>query len=148
MPKGALLHAHVDATVDANFVISLAIKQPAIHVRVSNSVNASTIKSTLPEFRALPEEQFTETPSLTCASYLPNTWVQFRRARENFDPRLGGAAGFDKWVLNAMTVNPAEAYGTHNTVTKVRTNTTGHVYHDSHICRFGRNSHLHFLFLK
>ena len=40
-------------------------------------------------------------------------------ARETFSPELGGPEGFDKWYVGATTINPAEAYGTHKTVTKV-----------------------------
>lgn len=119
MPKGALLHAHLDATVNVNVMLRLALQQPAIHVRTSRPVNASTIAFTLPEFRALPQDQFSEGAVLTESSYPANEWVSIRKARETFDPTLGGPQGFDNWVLGALTINPDEAYKTHNTVTKV-----------------------------
>jgi adenosine deaminase CECR1 len=119
MPKGALLHAHLDATVNQSFLLKLALEQPAIHVRASQVISSSTIGSTLPEFRALSQELFTNVASLTDSSYSPDDWVPLRNARENFSSSLGGPEGFDQWVIAAMTINPAEAYGTHNTVTKV-----------------------------
>jgi adenosine deaminase CECR1 len=119
MPKGGLLHAHLDATVNAATLLKLALQQPAIHVRTKNTLNISTIASTLPEFRALSPDLFSDAFSLTDGSYVPNTWVSIKRSRENFAASLGGPEGFDKWVLNAMMINPSEAYGTHNTITKV-----------------------------
>jgi len=119
MPKGALLHAHLDATVNAKFLLQLALKQPALHVRVPRAMNASTLSSALPEFRALSREQFSDAPGLTDATYEPGTWVALQRARETFDGSLGGPEGFDKWVIGAMMINPTEAYDTHNTITKV-----------------------------
>jgi adenosine deaminase CECR1 len=124
MPKGALLHAHLDATVNAVFLLKLALEHPSVHVRASNAVNELNFASTLPEFRALPPDQSTNdtaTSGLTDATYCPNSWIPLQKAREMFDPNLGGSEGFDKWVIAAMMINPAEAYGTHNTVTKVLT---------------------------
>jgi adenosine deaminase CECR1 len=119
MPKGALLHAHLDATVNVNVLLSLALQQPAIYVCVPTPINASTIASTLPRFQALPQDQFSDGAGLTDPSYVANDWVSIRKARETFSPELGGPQGFDKWVLAALTINPNEAYKTHNTVTKV-----------------------------
>lgn len=119
MPKGALLHAHLDATVNQNFVLQLALQQSALHVRTTTAVNKDTIDSTLPEFRALPQNQFAEGPGVTDPAYVANKWVSLQKARNTFDPELGGPDGFDKWVLGAITINPKEAYETHNTVEKV-----------------------------
>ncbi|KAF7338110.1 Brix domain-containing protein [Mycena venus] len=136
MPKGALLHAHLDATVNAEFVLKLALEQPALHVRTAESLSALNISKILPEFQALPQELFTNSDvSLTDPSYRPSTWVSLKKAREAFNPALGGPEGFDKWVVGAMTINPSEgksviskgaigeltsaaAYQTHNTVNK------------------------------
>lgn len=119
MPKGALLHAHLDATVNAKFLWQLALKQPALHVRVPRVLNTSTLSSTLPEFRALPREQFSDVSSLTDGAYEPGFWVALQTARETFDVDLGGPEGFDNWAIGSMMINPTEAYNTHNTVTKV-----------------------------
>jgi adenosine deaminase CECR1 len=120
MPKGALLHAHLEATVNADVLLRLALQQPAIHVSTSQPINASTIASTLPEFKALPQDQFSDGVGLTEHSYKANDWVSICKARETFDQELGGPLGFDKWVTSALTINPNEAYRTHNTVPKVR----------------------------
>ncbi|KAF5389871.1 hypothetical protein D9757_003578 [Collybiopsis confluens] len=121
MPKGGLLHAHVDATVNVAHLLNLATKYPAIHVRASTALNATNIGSVLPELRPLPEDLRSSAGliALTDSNYVPDTWVQFNKAKESFSPQLGGPEGFDRWLTAAMTINPTEAYVTHNTVTKI-----------------------------
>lgn len=121
MPKGALLHAHLDATVDVEFLLQLASKQPGIHVRVHDPLYKSNLPTNLPEFRILPREQYSQVKSLTDPSYPLESWVSFENARSFFSPELGGAEGFDKWLTGSMTINPSEAYGTYNTLEKVCT---------------------------
>jgi adenosine deaminase CECR1 len=109
MPKGALLHAHLDATVNAEFVLKVALEQPALHVRTTEPLSALNISEMLPQFSAIPQEMFTNSDvALTDPSYTPSTWVSLKKARAAFDPALGGPEGFDKWVIGAMTINPSE----------------------------------------
>ena len=118
MPKGALLHAHLDATVNAEVLVQLALQHPSIHMRTAERLTAANMGSILPEFRPLASAK--DSPvSLTAESYQPGTWVPLLRAREDFPPDLGGPSGFDRWLVRAMTISPAEAYKTHNTTTKV-----------------------------
>jgi hypothetical protein len=117
MPKGALLHVHLDASVSVSFLLQLALKHRAVHVRTASALSPQSITSVLPEFRILPESEFTSLESLTDPSYPDNGWVPLKLARQNF--AFGGEQGFDQWFQAAVTINPAEAYGTHKTVTKV-----------------------------
>lgn len=119
MPKGALLHAHLDATVDPETLLKLALKHPAIHVQVPEIVTAENIRTLCPTFKALPPAEYAEGLGVTDQAYTPNTFVTIHKARDTFDASLGGPEGFDKWVCSVMTINPAEAYGTHNTIAKV-----------------------------
>lgn len=120
MPKGALLHAHLDAMVNVNILLKLALEQPAIHVRAPLRLTTNNIKELLPEFKALSRHTFSDLKSLTDDAYRGGEWVPLQRARETFDVGLGGPAGFDEWITDALTINPSEAYGTHDTPTKVR----------------------------
>ena len=122
MPKGALLHAHLDATVDVNFLLNRALEQEAVYVRASAPLTTlSPTANVLPEFTPFPksEVKLSAGLSLTDASY-DGGWIPMNAARESFSPELGGPAGFDKWFVASTTINPAEAYGTHKTVAKVR----------------------------
>lgn len=120
MPKGALLHVHQFATVEASFLLELALQQPAVHIRCPNVIDNLTMTGTLPEIRPIPKGQYTHSCGITDAAYMPNTWVKMLTARKTFDPSLGGAEGFDKWIINTFVINPSEAYGSHNTPNKVR----------------------------
>lgn len=120
MPKGALLHAHLDATVDVDFMLELAKKQPGMHVRVRHPLSKSNLATNLPEFRMLPQEQLSSVNSLTDLSYPLGSWIPLENARSFFSSELGGAEGFDKWCIGSMSINPSEAYGTYNTLEKVR----------------------------
>ncbi|KAG9318586.1 hypothetical protein JVU11DRAFT_678 [Chiua virens] len=119
MPKGALLHVHQHATVEAGFLLALALGQPAIHIRCSNVIDTSTVAQALPEIRAIPKEEYTQSCGITDAEYVPNTWVSLQTARETFDPALGGPEGFDKWIISTFVINPSEAYRSHNTPNKI-----------------------------
>ncbi|KAG6909610.1 hypothetical protein DXG01_016392 [Tephrocybe rancida] len=97
----------------------LALKQPALHARVTERVTNATIGSLLPTFRALPPDEFSTAHGISEESYVAGSWVSLKNARENFDPDLGGPEGFDRWVLASMMINPTEAYVTHNTIKNV-----------------------------
>jgi len=121
MPKGALLHAHLDATVDVNFMLNRILEQEALYVRASAPLNTLLpTANVLPEFSPFPksEVKLSAVQSLTDALY-DGGWIPVKVARETFSRELGGPEGFDKWYVASTTINPAEAYGTHKTVEKV-----------------------------
>ncbi|THU77915.1 adenosine deaminase-related growth [Dendrothele bispora CBS 962.96] len=131
MPKGAILHSHFDAMGNPAEILKLVLEQSAMHVCCSSPLNSSNLKSILPKFKCLPPEEYPkETVSLTDDNYTCNSWISANSAREMFDPELGGPGGFDRWVIAAMTINPTEAYGTHNTIKKIwqKLATTFHLY--------------------
>jgi len=119
MPKGALLHSHLDAMVNAAVMLRFALEEPAIHVKVPTQLTKASIPSTLPTFRGLKPSEYSDEPSLTSGPYVPGTWVHIKRARENFSSEYGGPEAFDAWVVGSLTINPREAYETHNTVAKI-----------------------------
>ena len=122
MPKGALLHAHLDATVDVNFLLNRILEQEALYVRASAPLTTLSLPANvLPDFSpfAKSEVNLSPTQSVTDPSY-DGGWIPVKVARETFSPELGGPEGFDKWFVASTTINPAEAYGTHKTVAKVR----------------------------
>ncbi|KIO32496.1 hypothetical protein M407DRAFT_213600 [Tulasnella calospora MUT 4182] len=122
LPKGALLHAHMDATCDAEFLLRTASEEPQMHVRASVQINRETVGSTMPEFQAMPID-FQASPyrSVTNPDYEGGAWITINSARDNFSPELGGAEGFDDWVLAAMRIDPEEAYVKYNTSKKIWT---------------------------
>ncbi|KAJ7033747.1 hypothetical protein C8F04DRAFT_957252 [Mycena alexandri] len=118
----ALLHVHLDATLNPKLLLEFGLEEPAMHVCVSERLTSANIFTTLPEFRALPKDDWVlanSTCGLTDKDYVPNTWVQIRKARDTFDTSMGGPECFDQWVERALSISSTEAYRTHNTVAKV-----------------------------
>ncbi|OJA17830.1 hypothetical protein AZE42_03322 [Rhizopogon vesiculosus] len=121
MPKGSLLHVHHNASVEARTVLNLALGHPAIHIRVPGPLDASSLKYVLPDIQPIPAEQYPATvnpASITDVTYTGG-WVPIQKARELFDPALGGPDGFDKWVLGTFVINPSDAFRTYNTPMKI-----------------------------
>ncbi|KAH9005332.1 hypothetical protein EDB86DRAFT_3062117 [Lactarius hatsudake] len=102
--QGALLHAHVDATVDKGYLLELALKAPFFHVRTSCAATTAISTAAVPEFRAFKEAQLSQSASVTDPEYPANSWIPLHQVRESFS--LGGPDGFDIWVLDTMTINP------------------------------------------
>lgn len=48
MPKGALLHAHMDAMVDFDFLLNLLLHTPGIHIHCDRSLDTSEALETAP----------------------------------------------------------------------------------------------------
>jgi len=114
MPKGALLHVHLDLTVNGSTLLALALQHPSIHIRASARITPTSVKSVDIEFRPLPASFVPQCISLCLPTYKPGEWVALRRAREQFDAALGGTQGFDHLVASSLTINPSDAYVTHN----------------------------------
>ncbi|KAM5534846.1 hypothetical protein V8D89_011485 [Ganoderma adspersum] len=119
MPKGGLLHLHLGMVVRVDKLLQLGLQYPAMHVRMSTPLTRETLGTVQPTFRALPQEQWSTHPSFTDSLYVPGSWVSLQNARNNFSAALGGPEGFNRWAADWMTVNPSEAYGTHNSPDKI-----------------------------
>jgi hypothetical protein len=114
MPKGALLHVHLDLTVNGNTLLALALQHSSIHIRASARVTPDSIESVEIECRPLPSSFVPQCISLCLPTYKPGQWIPLRRAREQFDAALDGTQGFDRWLATCLTINPNDAYITHN----------------------------------
>src|SRR5487761_1317851 len=108
MPKGALLHVHIEATVDKGYLLELALKESSMHVRTPGVVTATNSTITQLEFRPFKQAQSSQYASVTDATYPGSIWIPLHQARSSF--ALGGPEGFDRWVISVMSMNPAEAY--------------------------------------
>lgn len=121
MPKGALLHAHLEASVDVKFLLKRVLEQDTMYVRASVPLTTlSPTANVLPEFSpfAKSEVELSAVQNLTDPSY-DGGWIPVNVARESFSRELGGPEGFDEWYISSTTISSAEAYKTHNTIEKV-----------------------------
>ncbi|KAF8669690.1 adenosine [Rhizoctonia solani] len=118
MPKGAILHGHMDAMCDANFLYKEALKYPQMHIRVDSAITSDS-PWPLPQFRPLTADSSAKNinaPSLASSDYILKSWVPLKRARGIFEY---GKEAFDKWIVGAMMINPKEAYVDYNTSVKI-----------------------------
>ena len=121
MPKGALLHAHLEAILDVRFLLEKVLEQDLVYVRASAPLVAlSPTANVLPELTPFPksEVKLSSVQSVTDPFY-DGGWIPVNVARSAFSQELGGPDGFDRWFVSSTTINPAEAYGTHKTVEQV-----------------------------
>ncbi|CAE6421596.1 unnamed protein product [Rhizoctonia solani] len=119
MPKGSLLHLHMEGMGDAKFLLQTALEYPQIHIRIHSAITSDS-PLPLPQFRPLTLDmcaKYANVPSLTSLEYVPGSWVPLHKARSEF--AYGGPEAFDKWVVGTMTINPKEAYVECNTSTKI-----------------------------
>lgn len=134
MPKGALLHCHMDGTVQANWLIQEAVKyQDIFHVKADAPMTKETLYTNGVCFAALPPAQRQQSASTTAdifhSDYDGHQWMSLREARKRFpfptvyDPLpLGFVEGidvpsgstngepetaFDSWLHSLMTMTPS-----------------------------------------
>ncbi|KAG9008047.1 hypothetical protein FRB94_013812 [Tulasnella sp. JGI-2019a] len=121
LPKGALLHSHMDAMCDAEFLIKEAFKYDQMHVRSPSVISANTLMSTLPVFSALSLDYIEGVSKVGIGhpEYMVGDWVPVKRARSDFPSELGGPEGFDRWVIGALMIDPKEALEKYNTSKKI-----------------------------
>ena len=108
MPKGALLHAHLDATVDVNFLLRRVLEQDLIYVRASAPLTTlSPTTNVLPEFSPFPKSEVkpSAVQNLTDPSY-DGGCVPVKVARESFSlsslDRKGSISGM--WRRRLLTL--------------------------------------------
>ncbi|CAE6534341.1 unnamed protein product [Rhizoctonia solani] len=121
MPKGGLLHAHLDAMCDASYLLKLALDYPIIHVQTTAALNNSA-PYPLPTFKPLTQGEVNQAANNalpTSQGYIPGSWVAIHKARDGFPNELGGREGFDKWIIGALTINAEESYFEYNTTAKI-----------------------------
>ncbi|CAE6497098.1 unnamed protein product [Rhizoctonia solani] len=121
MPKGGLLHAHLDAMCDASYLLKLALDYPIIHIQTTSPLNGS-LPYPPPTFKPLSQGEINQAANNelpTSQAYVPGSWVALHRARDGFPDELGGPEGFDKWIIGALTINAEETYSQYNTTAKI-----------------------------
>jgi adenosine deaminase CECR1 len=110
MPKGALLHAHMDAMVDFDFLFDLLLKTPGMHIESPQNLSTpQRLEATMIKFR-FKKSKFEET-NIWADNYKINTPIPVNAAAESFPN--GGRAGFLKWLKNRLTITNDESLDHH-----------------------------------
>lgn len=110
MPKGSLLHAHMDAMFDIDFLIDQALATPGIHISAPKPLISPQDYDVAPvtfQFSSRAQQD-SEKPSLWYETYEPSTLIPIQKAADAF-PR-SGEAGFREWLKCRCMLMPEHSY--------------------------------------
>ena len=113
MPKGCLLHAHLDAMVDFDFILEELMKQPGMHMSSDmalDSPDARDNAALMFRYRAQERTQ----GSLWDSGYDAGTFILLTKVADEFPD--GGRAGFLKWLKTRCTLSLTDSHEQHHGV--------------------------------
>ncbi|KAG6023571.1 hypothetical protein E4U41_001979 [Claviceps citrina] len=111
MPKGCLLHSHMDAMVDFDFLLETLLATPGIHMSSDRPLsNADALENAAMNFRYKAEAR-TE-GSIWHASYRPESFILLTQAADDFPD--GGRKGFLRWLKSRCTLSKADSHEQHH----------------------------------
>lgn len=112
MPKGALLHCHLDATGDMDWLIETAFATPGVCIVSEQSLHTEERRASSPfQFRFAKPESISQGPSIWSESYKPDDKIPIATAAESFPD--AGKDGFTKWLKDRMTITQEESISHH-----------------------------------
>lgn len=112
MPKGALLHCHLEAMVDLDWLYDRALSLEGVHISAEaplDSEDAQTI--TTFRFKWLKNTPEPNT-SIWTDSYSPGTWVKATDAADSFPH--GSREGFKAWLIARSSITAEESTAHHH----------------------------------
>lgn len=117
MPKGALLHCHLDAMIDIEWLITQALATDGMAMKADKPLDNAKARE-----NALIQFQYVSTPpqnaqSIWTADYEANTFVPLVKAAESFPQ--GGGECFKSWLVSRMTISTEQSLGHHQGVDAV-----------------------------
>ncbi|KAK2757632.1 hypothetical protein FQN54_004601 [Arachnomyces sp. PD_36] len=113
MPKGSLLHAHMDAMFDIDFLVEQALTTPGIHIRadspLSNPVNLREAPIFF-QYSSAPEAESDGKAPIWEAQYTPGSLIHVQKAAATHP---GGLQGFREWLESRCMLTRETAFGHH-----------------------------------
>ncbi|KAJ5086993.1 hypothetical protein NUU61_008300 [Penicillium alfredii] len=117
MPKGSLLHAHMDAMFDVDFLIDQALSTPGIHMSAPKPLITSKDLEKAPfsfRFSSRPDEESETQPSIWSEAYESSSLIPIQKAASSFPN--GQEAGFREWLKSRGVLMPEHSYHHHHGV--------------------------------
>jgi len=115
MPKGALLHCHLEAMVDLEWLIEEAFNLKGYHIKADAPLDSDNAQAVSPfMFKWLkdtPASSVSSTP-IWSASYSPGTFIPIAAAADSFPH--GGREGFKTWLRARTTITLEESLCHHH----------------------------------
>lgn len=118
MPKGALLHAHLDAMVDLDYLFDLLLSTPGMHIYCASAVtNAKELETAPVKFKFIKSsknDDIKSIPSIWSMEYVPNTPILVTEAADLFPN--GGRPAFLTWLRSRCSITERESLDQFNGV--------------------------------
>ena len=115
MPKGALLHAHLDAMIDVDWLVDQALNEKGLCLQAAEGLSDKQKRSTLPfQVRYYSDDQLSKLKtgsSIWTVGYEANAPVPIRDAQRLFPD---DDTTFKKWIVNRCTITPEESLQHHH----------------------------------
>ncbi|KAM0333310.1 hypothetical protein ACHAQA_001971 [Verticillium albo-atrum] len=106
MPKGGVLHAHLDGMVEFYWLLDILLKTPGMHISAQAALDSGEALTNIPvSFRFRKAE--TSQTSIWETGYVAGTWRQLEKAASEFPN--GGRDGFLRWLTEQCTISRKEA---------------------------------------
>ncbi len=111
MPKGALLHAHMDAMVDVDWLLEKALATEGMHLRASEPLCTPSALETASIAFSFAKSAPQTDQNIWSDRYEPETLIPLKAAVEAFPD--GGRPGFQAWFKDRCTITSNESVSHH-----------------------------------
>lgn len=111
MPKGSLLHCHLGATVDLDWVWNEALATPGMQMSCSVPLSSESVRKTKFILFRYCGTTAPNVPSIWSSEYPPDTLVPITIAADTFPD--GGRSGFISWIKDRCSVTQDESLQHH-----------------------------------
>ncbi|KAG9234867.1 adenosine deaminase family protein-like protein [Amylocarpus encephaloides] len=117
MPKGALLHAHLDAMVDFDSLYDVLLETKGMHIYCETSLESEVAREAAAVKFRFQERDRVDEKSIWSFEYVSNTPILLTQAAEAFPN--GGRVGFIAWLKSRTTITNDESIEHHHGVDAV-----------------------------
>lgn len=116
MPKGSILHAHLDAIVDLDFVFDTLLSEPGMHMSAPDArLGTSEARAdAVVNFRFFAKDRNTSMSIWDDKGYQPGEFVPLSKAADSFPD--GGREGWIRWMKSKTTISETDAVEQHHGV--------------------------------
>jgi adenosine deaminase CECR1 len=113
MPKGALLHCHLDAMGDIDWLVETAFSTPGICISAVKSLHTAELREDYHNSASFKftKKSISEGPNLWSEEYKAGDMIPIAEAADSFPD--GGKEGFKKWMVSRMTLSKEDTISHH-----------------------------------